>query len=176
MFWKQTFAVVIMAVVSAAGQGADTAGNKPSKAASAARTANSAGQAAQSKPATRPKSFDLSAMDKSVDPCEDFFQYACGNWRKSNPIPSDQARWGRFNELAEYNRQVLHDILEKAAANDPKRSPIMQKVGDYYATCMDEKTVNEKGAAPLKSEMDRIAAIKTKDQVIDTVAYLHSLG
>ena len=176
MFWKQTLAVVVLAVVGAAGQSAHNTGQKSSNAGPSATATNSAGQAAQSKPATRPKSFDLSAMDKSVDPCEDFFQYACGNWRKNNPIPSDQARWGRFNELAEYNRQVLHDILEKAAANDPKRSPIMQKVGDYYATCMDEKTVNEKGAAPLKSEMDRIAAIKTKDQVIDTVAYLHSLG
>jgi len=176
MFWKQTLAVVVLAVVGAAGQSAHNTGQKSSNAGPSAAATNSAGQAAQSKPATRPKSFDLSAMDKSVDPCEDFFQYACGNWRKNNPIPSDQARWGRFNELAEYNRQVLHDILEKAAANDPKRSPIMQKVGDYYATCMDEKTVNEKGAAPLKSEMDRIAAIKTKDQVIDTVAYLHSLG
>ena len=124
----------------------------------------------------RPKSFDLSAMDKTANPCEDFYQYACGNWRKNNPIPADQARWGRFNELAEYNRQILHTILEKASANDPKRSPVMQKVGDIYQSCMDEAAVNGKGSAPVKPELDRIAAISNKDQLIETVADLHSLG
>ena len=97
-------------------------------------------------------------------------------WRKNNPIPSDQSRWGRFNELADYNRQFLHNILEKDAANNPKRSPVEQKIGDMYASCMDEATVNKKGSAPLKPELDRIAAITTKDQLVDTIAYLQSLG
>jgi predicted metalloendopeptidase len=115
-------------------------------------------------------------MDKTANPCEDFYQYACGNWRKTNPIPGDQARWGRFNELAEYNRQILHTILEKASANDPKRSAVMRKVGDMYQSCMDEAAVNAKGAAPVKPELDRIAAIANKDQLMETVAYLHALG
>jgi len=128
------------------------------------------------KKVTRPKSFDVDAMDKTVDPCQDFYQYACGTWRKNNPIPSDQARWGRFNELAEYNRQFLHEILEKASANDPKRTPVMQKIGDMYQSCMDETTVNAKGSTPLKAQMDRIAAITNKQQLMETIAYLHSMG
>ena len=141
-----------------------------------AQTAASGGDAAGSDAVARPKSFDLGAVDKSVAPCDDFYQYACGNWRKSNPIPSDQSRWGRFNELAEYNRQVLHNILEKASANDPKRTPVVQKIGDFYASCIDPKTANEKGMSPLRPELERIAAIKDKKQLIATVAWLQSKG
>ncbi|MGH9638294.1 MAG: M13 family peptidase, partial [Candidatus Angelobacter sp.] len=115
-------------------------------------------------------------MDKSVQPCDNFYEYACGNWRKHNPIPADQARWGRFNELAEYNRQILHQILEKASDNDPKRSPVMQKIGDMYQSCMDESAANRAGSTPLKPELDRIAAISNKEQLMETVAYLHSIG
>ena len=124
----------------------------------------------------RPKSYDLGAMDKSVDPCQDFYQYACGTWRKNNPIPSDQSRWGRFNELADYNRQFLHNILEKACRQQSQATPVEQKIGDMYQSCMDEATVNKNGSAPLKPELDRIAAITNKDQLVETIAYLQSLG
>ncbi|MBZ5528887.1 MAG: M13 family metallopeptidase [Acidobacteriia bacterium] len=136
---------------------------------------NSAAPApAEARPVVRPKSFDLAAMDKSVNPCDDFYEYACGAWRKNNPIPSDQARWGRFNELAEYNRQVLHQILERASANDPQRGPVTQKIGDFYASCMDETAVNAKGAAPLNPLLERIAAITTRDQLMGAIAFLQS--
>ena len=124
----------------------------------------------------QPKSFDLNAMDKSVDPCVDFFEYACGSWRRKNPIPADQSRWGRFNQLSEYNRQVLRDILEKASARSAKGDPVTRMIGDFYGSCMDEKAVNAKGIAPLKAQLKRIAAIDNRDQMVDVLAYLQSQG
>src|ERR1035438_7509034 len=92
-----------------------------------------------------PARFDLSAIDKSVDPCVDFFHYACGSWIKNNPIPPDQAMWGRFNELADRNRDILHEILEQSAKGGAGRDATTQKIGDYYGACMDEKAIDAKG-------------------------------
>jgi putative endopeptidase len=181
MFRKAVLAIALLGMIFAASRSGNAApqqaGGSPAQAAGASsRKAAAHPRAADSKSVKRPKSLDLDAMDKSVAPCEDFYEYACGNWRKNNPIPPDQARWGRFNELAEYNRQLLHEILEKASARNAKRGPVTQKISDLYQSCMDEKTVNAKGAAPLKPALDRIAAISNRDQLIDTIAYLHSQG
>src|ERR1019366_7146455 len=100
-----------------------------------------------------PARFDLSAIDKSVDPCVDFFHYACGSWIKNNPIPPDQAMWGRFNELADRNRDILHEILEQSAKGGAGRDATTQKIGDYYGACMDEKAIDAKGLAPLEPEL-----------------------
>ncbi|HWZ46504.1 MAG TPA: M13 family metallopeptidase [Candidatus Saccharimonadales bacterium] len=129
-------------------------------------------------PSILPKApaFSISSIDKSVDPCIDFYQYACGNWIKSNPLPPDYVDWISFNEVQEYNYVVLRSILEKAGANDAKRSANSQKIGDFYASCVDEKAVNKKGYTPLKPELDRIAAITNKIQMIEVAARLSLLG
>jgi predicted metalloendopeptidase len=116
--------------------------------------------------------FDATALDRSIDPCVDFYQFSCGNWLKNNPIPPDQSRWGRFDELSEHNRAVLREILE-SAAQASNRNPNQQKIGDYYASCMDEDSINKKGAAVLDPDFDRIAALKSKDDLPGVLAQLH---
>src|SRR5437588_3655416 len=120
-------------------------------------------------------SFDPAALDRSAEPCVDFYQFACGGWVKNNPIPADQSSWGRFNELAERNRAILRQILEQVA-DAKQRTQNQQKIGDYYATCMDEATIARKGIAVLKPEFDRINAIKSKAELTDLVAHLHRAG
>jgi putative endopeptidase len=103
----------------------------------------------------KPIILDLSAIDTTADPCVDFYQYACGNWRKNNPIPADQVRWGRFNELTEYNNYLLYSEL-KAAADAPK-TPLQKKYGDYFAACMNADLSNKMGAKPIEPALKTIA-------------------
>jgi len=120
--------------------------------------------------------FDASLIDKSVDPCENFYQYSCNGWFKAHPLPPDQASFGRFTELAEINRRHLREILEAAAVASPGRTPNEQKIGDEYASCMDTATIDKLGLAPLEPELDRIAALRSKDELPALVGHLHAIG
>jgi putative endopeptidase len=126
-------------------------------------------------PTTEPKKpiiFDLSAIDKTVDPCTDFYQYACGNWLKKNPVPADQVRWSRFNELAERNNYLLYTEL-KAAADAPK-APLERKYGDYFAACMNVDLADKLGTEPIQPVMTTIASLKDKKQLAAMASELQS--
>src|ERR1700740_469035 len=101
-------------------------------------------QTSSSAPAsTKPGAgFSIDNIDKTVDPCIDFYQYACGNWLKKTEIPPDQTRWLSFVELDQRNEEIMRGILERASAGGPGRDAIDQKIGDYYASCMDEKAAD----------------------------------
>jgi len=131
---------------------------------------------AQSAPASPASGFSIDNIDKSADPCVDFYQYACGNWMKSSEIPADRPSWQSFSELDERNLGIERGILEKAASGGAGRNAIDQKIGDLYGSCMDEKAVNAKGIAPLKPELDRVAAVKDKSALIDEIAHVHVIG
>ncbi|PYX45512.1 MAG: M13 family peptidase [Acidobacteria bacterium] len=129
--------------------------------------------AASSKPGP---GFSVDNIDKSVDPCVDFYQYACGNWIKNSEIPADRPAWQSFSELNESNLEVERKILEKAESGGAGRNPIDQKIGDLYGSCMDEKAVDAKGITPLKPELERIAAVKDKGALIEEIAHIHLIG
>lgn len=113
---------------------------------------------------------DVTSMDRSADPCVDFFQYSCGGWIKKNPIPPDQSSWDTYSKMQDENLARLRGILEAAAAPDASRNPITQKIGDFYASCTDEKTIDAEGAEPLKPELDRIAKMNSKADLAELAA------
>jgi putative endopeptidase len=125
--------------------------------------------AAPSKPEP---ALDVTSMDRSIDPCVDFFKYSCGGWIKNNPIPPDQSSWDTYSKMQDENRSRLRGILEAAAAPDPARNAATQKIGDYYSSCIDEKAIEAKGTDPLKPGLERIAKIDSKAEIADVAAVM----
>jgi len=121
-------------------------------------------------------SLDTQFMDKSADPCNDFYRYACGNWNKLNPIPPDQARWDVYSKLADENQRFLWGILEQASHPSALRTPNEQKIGDFFHACMDESAVESAGDRPLEPMLARIAKLTSVNDVAAYVAEQHRTG
>ena len=119
--------------------------------------------------------FDLGAIDRAANPCDDFYQFACGSWLRNNPIPSDESSWGRFSELQQNNQIILRQILDEAAAAKAPDANT-KKIGDYYSSCMDETTINQKGLGPLQAEIDHINAMQSPQDLAEVLGRLHRAG
>jgi putative endopeptidase len=118
-------------------------------------------------------SLDPKAMDRTIDPCVDFYQFACGGWMKTNPIPADQSSWTTYGKMQDDNRALLRALLEQLAPGTAGRTPNQQKIGDYYGACMAEADLDRRGLSPLAPQMTAIDAIKSIADLASVVAESH---
>ncbi|MGA7235152.1 MAG: M13 family metallopeptidase, partial [Bryobacteraceae bacterium] len=121
-------------------------------------------------------SLDLTSMDRSVNPCVDFYKYSCGGWSKKNPMPADQGSWDVYAKLTLDNERFLWGILDEAAKTSPDRTPAQRKIGDYFHACMDEAASERAGLQPIQSRLDAIAAIRTLADLSRVVSNQHADG
>jgi putative endopeptidase len=134
-----------------------------------------AGGAAETEQAPKLEHFDPKAVDAALNPCDDFYKYSCSKWLTANPIPPDQVFWSTGSSLEMWNDTVLRETLEANSKNDPNRSAVQQKIGDYWAACTDENGIEAAGLKPLQPELERIAALKSKSEITLEIAHLHHL-
>ena len=132
----------------------------------------SGGSAADQTNVPKLEHFDADLVDKTLDPCNDFYKYSCNKWLSANPIPADQVYWATGSGLELWNEGILRETLEAASKNDPGRNPVQQKIGDYWAACMDESGIESAGLKPLQAELARIAALKSKKDITLEIARL----
>ena len=128
-------------------------------------------------PAAAPKKpvmFDLNSIDKTADPCTDFYQYACGNWMKNNAIPPTESRWGSFNTLGEQNQYLLWKELD-AASKAPK-TPLQKKYGDFYAACMNTELIDKLGAKPIEPQLTVINGLTDKKKIAQLDLAMQKFG
>ncbi|MGE5324559.1 MAG: M13 family metallopeptidase, partial [Actinomycetota bacterium] len=118
-------------------------------------------------------SLDIASMDKTADPCVDFYQYTCGGWKKNNPIPPDQAAWSVYGKLYQDNQRFLWGILDDLSKKTSGRTPNQQKIGDFFGACMNEGAIEKLGSAPLKPALAQIDALKSKKQLAALLAHEH---
>jgi putative endopeptidase len=138
-------------------------------------TAGATAGAAAETAAPKLEHFDANLTDQSLNPCDDFYKYSCNKWITANPIPPDQVYWTTGSSLELWNENVLRETLEASSKNDANRSAVQQKIGDYWASCMDESGIEAAGLKPLQPELDRIAALKSKKEITLEIAHLHHL-
>jgi predicted metalloendopeptidase len=119
--------------------------------------------------------FDPANLDRSVSPCENFYRFSCGGWTDRNPVPADQSRWGRFDDLRERNLKAMRAILEEASAK-ANPDPIERKIGAYYGACMDEAGIQERGLDPLERQLEPVRALESKAEIPALAARLHGQG
>src|SRR3974390_795194 len=117
-------------------------------------------------------SLDLSSMDKTADPCVNFYQYSCRGWKRNTPIPADQTSWSVYGKLYQDNLEFLRAILEQVSADKPGRNAVEQKIGDFYAACMDEAMVEKQGLGPVHGQLDAVDKLKNAKEIAPVVAQL----
>ena len=162
MILKRALVVIALLAAACSAQQSQIANGKVAN-----QAAGGMSQAAPVLPYT--PSLDVAAMDRSADPCVDFYTYSCGGWQKKNPIPPDQTSWSVYGKLYQDNLQYLKGLLEQAAAAKD-RDPVTQKIGDFYASCMNETLVEQLGAKPMQPDLAAVQNLKDRKQLAAVIA------